>query len=92
MINPIGLDFWGAGLRPNTIYHGLSLSYIQEWVAKAGVRLAYGMMAFFEVGSFWFILLLIWKGHFIRGLSWSYLSESWEGEPVLQEMFGKERA
>jgi hypothetical protein len=76
IINLIRLGFWGAGLRSNTIYHGLSLPYIQEWVAKAGVGWAYGMMAYLEVGSFLFILLVRWKGLSIGGLSWSYLSES----------------
>ena len=64
---------------------GLSVAfYVQKWVAKTGVVWAYGMMAFFEMGSFVFILLLIWKDHAIRGLTWGLLSKSEEGEHVVE--------
>ncbi|KAE9379667.1 MFS general substrate transporter [Stipitochalara longipes BDJ] len=65
---------------------GLSVAfYIKEWVAKTGVGWAYGMMAFFDTGSFAVILLLMWKGHTIRSLTWGHLGESEEGEYVVEE-------
>jgi hypothetical protein len=72
---------------------GLSVAfYVQKWVAKTGVGWAYGMMAFFEMGSFAFILLLLWKGHAIRGLTWGHLSKSEEGEHVVEEKIRSENA
>ena len=66
--------------------------YIKEWVAKTGVGWAYGMMAFFEVGSFAFILLLMWKGHAIRELTWGHLGKSEEGEHVVEEKCVEKKA
>jgi hypothetical protein len=72
---------------------GLSVAfYVQKWVAKTGAGWAYGMMAFFEIVSFMFILLLIWKGHAIRGLTWDHLSKSEEGEHVIKEKSVTEKA
>jgi hypothetical protein len=77
-----------ASIAVNVYRVGFGLSvafYIKEWVAETGVGWAYGMMAFFEIGSFLFILLLMWKGHAIRGLTWGHLSQSEEGEHVVKQ-------
>ncbi len=44
----------------------------------------YGTMTLMEIFSFFFILLLMWKGHAIRGLTWGKLSKSEEGEQVVE--------
>jgi hypothetical protein len=67
---------------------GLSVAfYINPWVAAVkGVAWTYGMMAIFEVFSFMFVILLMWKGHQIRNLTFfKGLSASEEGEHVVQE-------
>jgi hypothetical protein len=77
-----------ASIAVNVYRVGFGLSvafYVQKWVAKTGVGWAYGMMAFFEMGSFAFILLLMWKGHAIRELTWGHLSKSEEGEHMVEE-------
>jgi len=62
---------------------GLSVAlYIIQWVAKVNVGWAYGMMAFFEVVNFGFIILLMTKGHKIRAWTLVGLSSSEEGEHV----------
>ena len=84
-----------ASIAVNLYRVGLGLSvafYIKEWVAKTGVGWAYGMMAFFEVGTFAFILLLMWKGHAIRSLNWRHLGKSEEGEHVVNEKRVQEKA
>jgi hypothetical protein len=56
---------------------GLSVAfYIDEWVARVDVGWTYGMMSFFVVISFGFIVLLIWKGHTIREWSVGGLNDS----------------
>jgi len=63
---------------------GLSVAfYINEWVAEVTVGWAYGMMAFFDVFSFGFAGLLMWKGHLIRSWTVGGLNESEDGEKVL---------
>ncbi|ESZ92443.1 hypothetical protein SBOR_7160 [Sclerotinia borealis F-4128] len=43
---------------------GLSVAfYITSWVKKLGFRWTYGLMAFLQVASFGFVVLLMWKGH-----------------------------
>jgi hypothetical protein len=77
-----------ASIAVNVYRVGFGLSvafYIKEWVAETGVGWAYGMMAFFEIESFLFILLLMWNGHAIRRLTWGHLSQSKEGEHVVKQ-------
>ena len=45
----------------------------------------YGMMAFLQVFSFLFVLILMWKGHGIRHWKVGGLGESEEGKHVLEE-------
>ena len=66
------------------IVYGLTISfYINPWVEAVGVGWVYGMMAFFAVFSFFFIMLLMWKGHAIREIQFSSLASSEEGEKLV---------
>ncbi|KAJ5195297.1 Major facilitator superfamily domain general substrate transporter [Penicillium cinerascens] len=67
------------------IAFGLTISfYINPWVAAVHVGWVYGMMAFFAVFSFFFVMLLMWKGHAIRGIQLASLASSEEGEKLLE--------
>lgn len=60
--------------------------YINEWVAEVNVGWTYGMMAFFNVAAFGFVVLLMWKGKTIRGWTIAGLNESEDGEKVIEEV------
>jgi hypothetical protein len=63
---------------------GLSVTfYINEWVALMAFRWTYGMMAFLQLLSFCFIVLLMWKGHGIRQWRIRGLGDSEEGEHLV---------
>ncbi|KAJ5432333.1 Major facilitator superfamily domaingeneral substrate transporter [Penicillium daleae] len=67
------------------IAYGLTISfYINPWVEAVDVGWVYGMMAFFAVFSFFFVMLLMWKGHSIRGIQFSSLGSSEEGERLME--------
>ena len=67
------------------IAYGLTISfYINPWVEAVDVGWVYGMMAFFAVFSFFFVMLLMWKGHNIRGIQFSSLGSSEEGEKLME--------
>ncbi|KAI9743888.1 MAG: hypothetical protein M1818_002622 [Claussenomyces sp. TS43310] len=64
---------------------GLSVAfYITQWVEAVSIGWTYGMMAFFEIFSFLFIILLMWKGHQIRQWTLSGLGSTEEGEHVVE--------
>jgi MFS family permease len=64
---------------------GLSVAfYINDWVADVDVGWTYGMMAFFDVFSFGFIGILMWKGHQIREWTVGGLNDTEEGEKVIE--------
>lgn len=68
------------------IVYGLTITfYINPWVAAVDVGWVYGMMAFFAVFSFFFVMLLMWKGHAIRGIQFASISSSEEGEKLVEE-------
>jgi hypothetical protein len=68
------------------IVYGLTIGfYIDEWVEAVGVGWVYGMMAFFAVFSFFFVILLMWKGEVIRGMRFNGLGDSEEGERLVGE-------
>lgn len=68
------------------IVYGLTISfYINPWVEAVGVGWVYGMMGFFAVFSFFFVMLLMWKGDVIRGLQFARLASSEEGERLLRD-------
>jgi hypothetical protein len=65
--------------------YGLTISfYINPWVEAVDVGWVYGMMAFFAVFSFFFVMLLMWKGHAIREIQFSSLASSEEGERLVE--------
>ncbi|KAJ5123581.1 Major facilitator superfamily domain general substrate transporter [Penicillium atrosanguineum] len=67
------------------IVYGLTITfYINPWVAAVDVGWVYGMMAFFAVFSFFFVMLLMWKGHAIRGIQFTRLASSEEGEKLIE--------
>lgn len=62
------------------ILYGLTISfYIDSWVAAVDVGWVYGMMGFFAVCSFGFVMLCMWAGHAIRGVQFRSLGSSEEG-------------
>ncbi|KAH8898683.1 MFS general substrate transporter [Thozetella sp. PMI_491] len=64
---------------------GLTITfYITPWTAAVGVGWVYGMMAFFSVFAFLFIVVLMWKGHAIRAASPFSTSVSEEGTTVVK--------
>lgn len=66
---------------------GLSIPFfIQEWVNAVGLGWVYGMMSFFVLFSFSFIILLIWKGYVIRSWCVGNLNMPEDGEKVVQTM------
>ncbi|KAF5876774.1 putative polyamine transporter protein [Botrytis fragariae] len=65
---------------------GLSVSfYITPWVEELGFRWTYGMMAFLQVASFIFVVILMWKGHEIREWKVGGLSSDEEGQCVMDK-------
>lgn len=65
---------------------GLSVAfYINQWVSEVTIGWAYGMMAIFDLVSFVFIIILMWKGHSIRQWTVAGLNSSEEGEHVVEE-------
>ncbi|KUI64804.1 hypothetical protein VM1G_01242 [Cytospora mali] len=65
---------------------GLTINfYINYWIAAVGVGWVYGMMAFFSVFAFFFVIVLMWKGHEIRGASPFVNSSSEEGEVIYKQ-------
>jgi hypothetical protein len=57
--------------------------YINEWVDAVGIGWCYGMMAFFSLGSFAFVLILMLKGHSIRQFSFTRVASSEDGEVIV---------
>lgn len=66
------------------IAYGLTISfYINPWVKAVDVGWVYGMMAFFAIFSFMFVMLLMWKGHAIRKVQFVSLGSSEEGRMLV---------
>ena len=59
--------------------------YINPWVNAMSFHWTYGMMAFLQVFSFLFVLLLMWKGHEIRRWKVGGLAASEEGVHIIVE-------
>ncbi len=71
-------------LNSMRLFLGLSINfYINPWIAAVGIGWVYGMMAFFAVLAFLFLILLMFAGHKIRELSPFHTSQSEEGETIL---------
>lgn len=65
---------------------GLTINfYINYWISEVGIGWIYGMMAFFSVFAFFFLVILMWKGHQIRAASPFVHSSSEEGEVICSE-------
>lgn len=63
---------------------GTTTSYfITPWVAAVGVNWAFGMAAFFVVGSFALVILLMIKGESIRQIQFARVSSSESGTKLL---------
>lgn len=76
-----------ASLSINSIRLILSICinfFITDWVDAVDVGWAYGMMAIFSVFAFGFLIVLMWKGHVIRGWTLFGLGLSEEGEYVVK--------
>ncbi|KAB5550010.1 major facilitator superfamily domain-containing protein [Coniochaeta sp. 2T2.1] len=71
-------------LNSMRLFLGLSINfYPQPWIRAVGVGWVYGMMAFFSVLAFMFLIgLMIW-GHRIREITPFRTSDSEEGQHVL---------
>jgi uncharacterized membrane protein len=68
------------------LFLGLSINfYINDWIAAVTIGWVYGMMAFFTIFSFFFLIILMWKGHTIRQWTPFGMGSSEEGEHVLRE-------
>lgn len=71
-------------LNSMRLFLGLSINfYIDPWEAAVGIGWVYGMMAFFCVFAFCFLILLMVAGHHIRALSPFQTDDSEEGRAVL---------
>ncbi|RDW80542.1 hypothetical protein BP5796_05240 [Coleophoma crateriformis] len=65
---------------------GLSIAfYITPWVDAVGFAWCYGTMAFIQVFSFCFVVVLMWKGHTIRQVDPFGLISTEEGEHVVDD-------
>lgn len=66
------------------LWFGLSINfYVNPWIQKVGIGWVYGMMAFFSVFAFCFLILLMFFGHAIREATPFIESKSEEGQHVL---------
>ncbi|KAH8906155.1 MFS general substrate transporter [Coniochaeta sp. PMI_546] len=71
-------------LNSMRLFLGLSINfYINPWIAAVGVGWVYGMMAFFTVFAFMFLIALMIWGHKIREITPFRTSDSEEGQHVL---------
>ncbi|KAK3689859.1 major facilitator superfamily domain-containing protein [Podospora appendiculata] len=73
-------------LNSMRLFLGLSINfYINPWIGAVGVGWVYGMMAFFSVFAFMFLIALMIWGHRIREMTPFRTSDSEEGQHVLAE-------
>ncbi|KAH8687617.1 major facilitator superfamily domain-containing protein [Tricladium varicosporioides] len=67
------------------LFLGLSINfYATEWIAKVNIGWFYGMMAFFCVFAFGFLVILMFWGHIIRSWTPFGLGSDEEGEHVVE--------
>ena len=65
---------------------GLSIAfYINQWVEKVGFAWTYGTMAFIQVFSWFFVLMLLWKGPQIRQIDPFGLVCTEDGQKVVEK-------
>ena len=66
------------------LFFGLSINFfINQWVVAVNIGWVYGMMAFFSVFAFGFLILLMWKGDIIRSWTPFGMGSSEAGEHVI---------
>ena len=73
---------------------GTTTSYfIDPWVERVGVQWAFGMSAFFTLGSFLLVVLLMFKGESIRQIQFARIASSEAGAKLIKvESNGNEKA
>ena len=59
--------------------------FVTAWMARVGVAWCLGMAAFFSIFAFMFIMLLMWKGHVVRGWSFARVASSEEGTRLMEK-------
>ncbi|RKU48547.1 hypothetical protein DL546_007440 [Coniochaeta pulveracea] len=78
-------------LNSMRLFLGLSINfYINPWIAAVGIGWVYGMMAFFTLFAFMFLVALMIWGHKIREITPFRTSETEEGQHVLNKGEGPE--
>ncbi|KAI1841022.1 hypothetical protein JX266_012803 [Neoarthrinium moseri] len=92
---PVTMNYVAECFRRNTVeavvplssmrlLFGLTINfYINLWIAAMGIGWVYGLMSLLCAGSFGCLVVLMWKGHAIRGASPFHIAFSEEGEKVL---------
>ena len=69
----------GASLNTYRLVLGLALPFfINTWSARVGIDWVYDTQAFVTIFAFGIIVLLMWKGHVIRG--WSLIKADEEDD------------
>jgi hypothetical protein len=72
-------------LNSMRLFLGLSINfYINPWIEAVGVGWAYGMMAFFSVFAFMFLIALMIWGQAIRSITPFRTAVSEEGQQILK--------
>ncbi|KUI72104.1 hypothetical protein VM1G_07542 [Cytospora mali] len=65
---------------------GLSIAfYLKPWVGKVGLVWTYGTMAFIQLFAFFFVVILLWKGHEIRRVDPFGMICTEEGQHIVDE-------
>lgn len=58
--------------------------FVTPWEKVVGVGWVFGMAAFFSIASFMLLVLLMWKGHEIRNLSFDGVASTEEGSKLTE--------
>ena len=64
---------------------GLAIPFfVTPWEKRVGIGWVFGMAAFFSIASFMLLMLLMWKGHEIRKLSFHGVASTEEGSKLTE--------
>ena len=64
---------------------GLAIPFfVTPWEKRVGVGWVFGMAAFFSIASFMLLIVLMWKGHEIRKLSFHGVASTEEGSKLTE--------
>ena len=58
--------------------------FVTPWEKAVGIGWVFGMAAFFSIGAFMFLVLLIWKGHEVRKFSLNGVASTEEGVKLIE--------